>query len=171
RSAISGGQIGIISPVGTWIDSFDFAGGTFTVGPDTYTGGPVGLMSLLGNAEIEIIILPTPMTVDEQAKMVAYAHGLGSAGLITREATALVNGGFDSSLAGWAQLGGTFTWVSGRARMVVASNGNLRQNSVLSGNGVYLVSYEIANYVSGDVRAGIIGTPPVLTGQTRSSNG
>lgn len=98
--AISGGQIVIISPVGTWIDSLDFAGGTFTVGPDTYTGGPLGLMATLGNAEIEIIILPTPMTEAERAKMVSYAQGLGSAGLVTFGANKTPAGDFESGLIG-----------------------------------------------------------------------
>src|SRR5690606_11168692 len=60
----------------------------------------IGLMSRLGNAEIEIIILPTPMTVDEQAKMVSYARGLGSAGLITLGANKLPTGDFESGLIG-----------------------------------------------------------------------
>lgn len=167
--AISGGQIVIISPAGTFIRDFDFAGGTFTVGPDTYTGGPAGLMSQLGNAEIEIIILSTPMTEAEQAKMVAYAQGLGSAGLIARVPTALVNGSFDSSLAGWTSgsAGGTtgFRWLNGKAVADTAnpSGGRTIFQSVLTSGKTYICDVDVT-VVSGQARAYyFMGAPTFLT--------
>lgn len=141
--AISGGQIVIISPAGTWIDSLDFAGGTFTVGPDTYTGGPAGLMSLLGNAETEIIILPTPMTTAEQAKMVSYAQGLGSAGLITLGSDVITNGDFSGGTAGWSTAGAGVSITGGAAVFTSADNGNNVLQSTLSivTGRTYLVEY------------------------------
>lgn len=95
--AISGGQIVIVSPAGIWIDSIDSfgyeldeeteelvpVGGTFNIGPSTYTGGPSGLLSQLGGDVTAVYILDEPLGVDDQAAMVAFEAARGSAGLIT----------------------------------------------------------------------------------------
>lgn len=158
--AISGGQIVIISPAGTWIDDFDFAGGTFTVGPDTYTGGPAGLMSLLGNEEIEIIILPTPMTEAEQAKMVSYAQGLGSAGLIMAGSQLVTNGGF-SSATGWTLIGAAT--ISGGVG-TTTSGGGWRTAVSLTAGKHYLVEFEVVRYVAGNAAPAFTGGTTVLGG-------
>lgn len=81
--AISGGQIVIVSPAGIWIDSLNFAGGAFTLGPSTYTGGPDGLLSLLDGDVTAVYILDAPLSVNDQAALVAFETARGSAGLIT----------------------------------------------------------------------------------------
>lgn len=158
-AAISGGQIVIISPAGTWIDDFDFAGGTFTVGPNTYTGGPAGLMSLLGNEEIEIIILPTPMTTAEQAKMVAYAQGLGSAGLITIGGELVTNGDFSAGTTGWTTAGSgspSLTVTSGVATLSNGADGSFVADNLMALDPAknYLISVtELSEVVTGGAPA------------------
>lgn len=102
--AISGGQIVISSPVGIWIDSLDFAGGTFSLGHRTYTGGPAGLWSLLGNAEMQVCILDDAMTNEEQDKLVAYLVAQGSPGLITLGPEIVADPSFDDA-GYWTTLG------------------------------------------------------------------
>ena len=98
--AISGGQVVIAGPAGIWIDSLDFAGGTWTLGPSGYTGGPAGLLSQLGGDITHVAFIDTAMDSGTQDKLVAYLVGKGSAGLITLGAELVVNFGADA--AAWS---------------------------------------------------------------------
>lgn len=81
--AISGGTIVLAGTNGIWIDSLDFAGGAFSVGPDTYTGGPAGLMSILGDILVGGgFVIDRALTPKEIAQVKGYYVARGSAGLI-----------------------------------------------------------------------------------------
>lgn len=159
--AISGGQIVIASPVGIWIDSLDFAGGTFAFGPDTYTGGPAGLLPLLSNTEMEILILPTAMTSEEQAKVVAYYVARGSAGLITLGAELVTNGGFDTN-TDWTK-GSGWTISGGKAERAAVADGSLISQAITVTAGAgYLFSYDI-DAISGNSNLRFFGGTTVLS--------
>ena len=65
--AITNGKIIIGTTQGVWVDDLNFAGGTFSLGPTTYTGGPAGLYEAIGADELGAIILdrqPTEAELD-----------------------------------------------------------------------------------------------------------
>lgn len=192
--AISGGQIVIASPVGIWIDSLDFAGGTFAFGPDTYTGGPAGLLPLLDNTEKEIIILPTAMTSEEQANLVAYYEARGSAGLIPPIVEKLSGGDFEAGLIGTKSdgSGSVSTWaintvapISGAqdGRLVITTSASLRPLINFSSNLIsgfeagkkYLLEFDyklnsgsfLFRYTIGGPVASVFGVVSDSTGKIR----
>lgn len=153
--AISGGQIVISSPVGIWIDSLDFAGGTFSLGPTTYTGGPAGLWSILGNSEMQVCILDDAMTSEEQTALVAYLVAQGSPGLITLGAELRPNS-FDDGT--WQTLATGASISAGVLSFVDVAPGNVGAAQSLANGSPYnsakkfLTTLTISNYSSGGVR-------------------
>lgn len=153
--AISGGQIVISSPVGIWIDSLDFAGGTFSLGPTTYTGGPARLWpDVISNSEMEVCILSTPMTTEQQNDLVNYLVKQGSAGLITLGAEQVRNPGgpFTDTANIQANSGVTLSIDAGRLKVAgigptaVAAGIDILPDS-LGGNTPYLLKYTVETAV------------------------
>lgn len=192
--AISGGQIVISSPVGIWIDSLDFAGGTFSLGPTTYTGGPAGLWSLLDNAELQVCVIDTAMTSEEQDKLVAYLVAQGSPGLITHPTEKLPGGDFEAGLIGVKSdgSGSVSTWslnttapISGAqdGRLVITTQASLRplidfSSNVMSGfeagkSYILELDYKINSgsflfrYTIGGPVASVFGTVSAAGGKVR----
>ena len=67
---------------GIWIDGVVHAGGTFTVGPTTYTGGPAGLLSVIGNKLIgPPQLLDRQLTAAEKAAWVQWFQNRGAGAL------------------------------------------------------------------------------------------
>lgn len=60
--AITGGTLVLATRDGIWIDDdINASAGTFSVGPTTYTGGPDGLLSVIGNK-----LIGPPLLLDRQ---------------------------------------------------------------------------------------------------------
>lgn len=120
--AISGGTIVLAGTNGIWIDEIDFAGGEFSVGPDTYTGGPAGLLSILGDILVEGgFVIDRALTPEEVAQVEKYYVARGSAGLI--ELSTDHSYDFGAGIAPWyngVPERGDVTSVDGRMR--VANN-------------------------------------------------
>lgn len=154
--AISGGQIVISSPVGIWIDSLNFAGGTFSLGPTTYTGGPARLWATLNNAEIEVCVLNTAMTTEQQNDLVNYLVRQGSAGLITLGPELVTNGTFDTDTAwtkgtGWTISGGT------AQRSAVDSGSMVSQTLAIASGATYRCRYNITAIAAGTSNIRLFG--------------
>lgn len=81
--AISGGTIVLAGTNGIWIDEIDFAGGAFSVGPGTYTGGPAGLRSILGDILVGGgFVIDRALTHEEVAQVEDYYVARGAGDLI-----------------------------------------------------------------------------------------
>lgn len=142
--AISGGTIVLAGTNGIWIDSLDFAGGEFSVGPDTYTDGPAGLMSILGDLLVEGgFVINRALAPKEIAQVKGYYKARGSAGLIELGPEEVVNGTFDENIDGWepSHQGGsvTLSWDDGAIRMVGPSTSGGAQQRGLYLSDVFVV--------------------------------
>lgn len=100
--AISGGTIVLAGTNGIWIDEINFAGGAFSVGPGTYTGGPAGLLPILGDLLVEGgFVIDRALTPEEIAQVKRYYKVRGSAGLIELGPELVVNGDFSDGTSNW----------------------------------------------------------------------
>ena len=78
--AITDGTVILIGQQGIWIDEgYSFAGGNWSFGPTTYTGGPTGIIGVVGDM-LDLVVLDRPLTANERDKVVAYGVKRGSAG-------------------------------------------------------------------------------------------
>lgn len=80
--SISEGCFILVGTAGIWIDNeWVNTTGTLTVGPTTYTGGPSGILPVVGNI-LSIIWREEPLTEAEKAEVVRYGVKRGSPGEI-----------------------------------------------------------------------------------------
>jgi hypothetical protein len=91
----------LLTSKGAWFDSFDFAGGTFTLGALSYTGGVAQLFDALKEGAgdfrfIGLIIIDRAITAGEKAKILTYYSTRGVAGEYDWQPTDL-----DSKLVAW----------------------------------------------------------------------
>lgn len=63
---------------GIWIDTVEHAGGAFNIGPTTYTGGPAGILSVIGQRMYGGVIVEGELTATQRARVVSYFKSLGS---------------------------------------------------------------------------------------------
>lgn len=72
----------LVGRKGIWIDNnYQNLTGKLTVGPTTYTGGPEGILPVVGNI-LSIIWRDEPLTAQERQKVIQAGVKRGSAGLI-----------------------------------------------------------------------------------------
>lgn len=76
-SAISSGQIALMGRNGYYIKALSFAGGTFEIGPTTYTGGSAGVIDLLGGL-LAVAIVDRAFTAGELAALKQWAVQRGA---------------------------------------------------------------------------------------------
>lgn len=148
--AISGGQIVIVSPAGIWIDSLTFAGGTFTIGPSTYTGGPAGLLSLLSGDVTAVYILDAPLSPGDQAAVVSFETARGSAGLIELGVERFSDPDLDAPLA-WDFGGGL---ISGGVATILSDAGSnaLIELGITESGKTYLAELALVSKTGGNLR-------------------
>ena len=84
--AITSGTLVIAGEEGIWIDdSFSHAGGSWSLGPTTYTGGPAGLLpSLIGNRVLGFAVFAGQLSPAELQVEVAYWMARGAPGVWER---------------------------------------------------------------------------------------
>lgn len=63
---------------GSWFDEVEHAGGTFDLGPTTYTGGPANLLEAMGLI-LEVIPREGALSDAEKARTLSYFESLGAA--------------------------------------------------------------------------------------------
>lgn len=112
--AITNGTIVIAGTNGIWIDTLTVSAGTFNIGATTHTGGPSGLLAVVGNV-IGAFVINRALTAPEQAAVVAYYKAKGSPGFFEVTGVELVtNGTFDTDITGWtAGNGAVLAWNAG----------------------------------------------------------
>lgn len=78
--AISNGTVVIAGTNGIWIDDdFNHTGGAFTVGPTTYTGGPVGILPIVGDLIVGgSFAIDRQLTVQERARVISKLKSMGA---------------------------------------------------------------------------------------------
>jgi hypothetical protein len=81
--AITGGTLVLATRQGIWIDDdINASAGTFSIGPTTYTGGPAGLLSVIGNKLIgPPVLLDRQLTSSEQSALVQWFQNRGAGAL------------------------------------------------------------------------------------------
>ncbi|HEY8386233.1 MAG TPA: hypothetical protein VIK82_08460 [Porticoccaceae bacterium] len=141
--AITDGTAILIGRNGIWIDEgYSFAGGNWSFGPTTYTGGPVGIIGVVGDM-LDLVVLDRPLTEDERDRVVAYGVKRGSAGLIELGPELVVNGTFDENIDGWepSHTDGrvTISWDDGAIRVVGPSETGGAQQRGLDLSDVFVV--------------------------------
>lgn len=165
-ASFTGGCVMIAGENGIWIDNaHDHAGGAFNIGKlsgvtNSYTGGPDGVLALVGKV-IGVFIRDEAVTDAEKAAIFAEFKAKGAPGYFELGSELVVNGGFDADTdwnkgSGWA--------ISGGKAVADGSNaGSSYLTSVASAGEAgadYLLSVEVSNYTSGKGRinwGGLVG--------------
>lgn len=75
--AITGGQIALVGRNGYYIETLNYAGGTFEIGPTTYTGGPAGVIDLLGGL-LAVAIVDRAFTAAERSALIQWGIARGA---------------------------------------------------------------------------------------------
>lgn len=142
---------------GIWIDEVAHAGGTFSIGPTSYTGGPTGILTALATGG-ECRMIGPPMAVNrsltaaEQAALVQWFQNRGAGPELELGPELLVNGGFDSDLSGWGRVSGPVPyWDAGKFFFVCSSAGfpGVHATSQIDSGSTYMLSADKANDTSG----------------------
>lgn len=159
--AISGGQIAIITSDGMWVEDFDFAGGTFTVGGsnDDYTndnGAIRGILNVIGLNFYALVIIDRALTAGEIVSLLSLYSSCP--GQFTLGTESLNDTGFDD--AGEWSAGANWTVASSKASGD-GGTGYLQNSATVTANENYLIELEVVAYTSGAVQpysANEIGT-------------
>jgi len=160
--AISGGTLVLATDKGIWIDDdFSFGGGSFDIGPETYSGGPAGLLGIIGNPLVGgALVIDRQLTTAERTQVVAYMQSIGSPGVIELGPELLVNGDFSDGFDGWLVTGpGSERWSvsDGVATIAVGTTASayLWQANVTEGGRPHLITVDIVSSNGvGNIRAG-----------------
>lgn len=170
--AISGGQIAIVTSDGMWVEDFDYAGGTFTVGgsDDNYTtdnGAIRGILNVIGLNFYALVIIDRALTAGEIASLLSlYASCPGQ---FTLSAEVFTDPGFDD--AGEWSTSANWTVASSKA----ASDGGTGylQNAAVTTIGYdYLMTIEVTSFTSGFLQAcdpNVLYNYPQSTGNHRAA--
>lgn len=81
--AITKGTLVLAGTKGIWIDDdFNHAGGTFSIGPTSYTNGPIGLLPILGDLIVGgSFVIDRQLTTEERHRVVAKLKSMGAPGV------------------------------------------------------------------------------------------
>jgi hypothetical protein len=148
-SSITGGTIIVAGPNGVWVDdNFNASAGTFNIGATTYTGGPAGLINLLGGV-IGITVSERQLTESELEREFAMYKQAGAPGVFELGAELVTNGTFDADTnwnkgTGWTISGGTANGAS--SAQIIAQTGGVTVSA-----GMYLGVVDVVSRTSGAV--------------------
>lgn len=105
-SSVSEGCFILVGTAGIWIDNeWVNTSGSLSVGPTTYTGGPTGILPVVGNI-LSIIWRNEPLTDQERQKVIQAGVKRGSAGVIIPSDTSiitLIRPSVDTAPAAWVR--------------------------------------------------------------------
>jgi hypothetical protein len=141
-SAITGGEIIFAGRNGIWHDSLTVSAGTWQIGATTYTGGPAGLLAVVGDYICSAVISGRAFTTEERDAIYALARARGAPGVFSIDPTELVtNGTFDTDTdwtkgTGWAIGSGVATKTAGSA-------GSLSQAKTLVASTAYYYTVDV----------------------------
>jgi hypothetical protein len=144
---------------GCYFDTVTHAGGLFTVGPTTWTGGPAGaIANLIGQRHYCIPVWrDTAFTQTEKQRLVQWAMARGCPHVWNPGADFVVNGTFDAD-TDWAK-GLGWSIGSGVASVDGSQPGgtNLAQTLSLS-PGLYFTQFAVTSFTAGAFFPRLIGT-------------
>ena len=144
--AITDGTIILAGTKGIWIDSLTVSAGTFNLGPKTYTGGPGGILALVGDV-IGMFIIGRAITAGEQTALINYFKGKGAPGYFEFDANLATNGTFDAD-TNWddVDVGTGTSQISGGVLSVTGtdtSNRGIRRQAIATvANEFYFMEVE-----------------------------
>lgn len=146
---VTGGTLVIAGEKGVWIDdSFSHAGGSWSLGPTTYTGGPNGLLpNLVGNRVLGFAVFAGQLTPEQLQVEVAYWMAKGAPGVWEVGADAWTDPPTHVG-AGWTDnTGGSYTHANG------GGTTPLRMGGVLSPGDTFISGYTISGRTTGAVNS------------------
>lgn len=149
-----------VGELGCYIDEITHAGGTWTYGPTTWTGGPAAaITNLVGNRLLALGIVEGTLTAQERQQVGRWAvQAKGCPGVWELGNNLVLDPGFANAgawtpSAGWSVVGGEVVASS-------AGNGNIivvNPAIPLDVGAYYLGEFDITSYTSGSVRASSAG--------------
>lgn len=187
--AISNGTLVIAGTGGIWIDDdYNFAGGTFSIGITSYTGGPEGILGVVGDLLVGgSFVIDRQLTAEERTRVINKLKGMGAPGVFELGPELVVNGDFSDGLTGWtAFLDGGGGPIPGGLRLEFSSdNARVQQADIILPNELYYGSFRIlssdstgvtriktnlGNNVSATLAASPSGSPPGIYAGVGFSN-
>lgn len=105
--AITKGTLVLAGTKGIWIDDdFNHAGGTFSIGPTSYTGGPSSILGAVGDLIVGgCFVIDRQLTPEERTRVINKLKELGAPGVFELGPELIVNGDFSDGLTGWSVVG------------------------------------------------------------------
>lgn len=148
------GDVLVFGRNGSWIESNVTygSGAAVSIGINTVTGLPAGLLTAIGDI-VGIVAIGRTLTAAERTQALEYHKARGAAGWLVAGAEAEPNGAFASG-TGWTVLAG---WaISGGAANATATSASLTSTTTLTAGQLYLVTFDWT-HTSGTlaVRAGV----------------
>lgn len=148
---LAAGTYTVVLPTreGIFFDSVIHAGGTFTIGPTSYTGGPDGILTALATGG-ECRLIGPPMTVNraltaaEQSADAQWYQNRGAGPELELGPELVTNGTFDADVSGWATLGSaSISWVASEIEVdITGSLGGIYQSiSGVNSGSLYVVGF------------------------------
>jgi hypothetical protein len=116
--AITDGEIIFAGRNGIWHDSLTVSAGNWQIGAASYTGGPAGILAVVGDYICSAVISGRAFTTEERDAIYALARARGAPGVFTLGAELVTNGTFDTDTnwtkgTGWAIAAGEASKASG----------------------------------------------------------
>lgn len=142
--AITGGTLVLATRDGIWIDDdINASAGTFSIGPTTYTGGPAGILSVIGNKLIgPPLLLDRQLTASEKNAVVQWFQTRGAGALYVLGEELIVNGTFDTDSdwtkgTGWTISGGKLLFSAG------TQFAQVYQSLATTANSDYILTFDV----------------------------
>jgi hypothetical protein len=172
--AITSGTLVLATRQGIWIDDdINADAGTFSIGPTTYTGGPAGLLSVIGDKLIgPPVLLDRQLTTSEKNALVQWFQNRGAGALYVLGENELTNGDFSDGTTGWVSATTNTADLSEVGGELVVTNTasfgrSVQSRTVIGGNAqAYFFSADVTEVQDG--RAAVVGISPNATGGATS---
>lgn len=142
NATLAAGTYTVVLPTreGIFFDEVTHAGGTFAVGPTSYTGGPARILTALATGG-ECRLIGPPMAVNrsltaaEQAALVQWFRNRGAGPELELGPELVTNGDFSEGTTGWVdgRSNGTLSVVSGALRATSTAGSNVAPSQQITG--------------------------------------
>lgn len=156
------GDILIAGTKGSVIETVSYAAGsTFTVGPDTYTGGTTGILRSIGDV-VGIVLIDRSLTQVEKDQLIRYYKAKGAKGLLVPGPELFPNPDFNDGLNSYTAAGATISLVGGNLQYIGTSFAHYVAGPAVTQVGkVYQINVLVESITRGTplVTAGLGGSP------------
>lgn len=156
------GDILIAGTKGSVIETVSYtAGSTFTIGPDTYTGGTTGILRSIGDV-VGIVLIDRTLTQAERDQLINHYMGKGAKGLLVPGPELFPNPDFNDGLNSYTAAGATISLVGGNLQYIGTSFAHYVAGPAVTQVGkVYQINVLVESITRGTplVTAGLGGSP------------